>query len=141
MFMTIDTEQHVDPRGLKKAELLERTIKAERENKKLTKQVQRLEDEQKECLAVHSKRITELKREIDEYEDDVTRVRKDAQRIMDNASRMQQQMQEANNVVYAITNALQPIIAPEIQEAEERAAQAEQTLAKFREGLAALKVV
>ena len=139
--MTIDTERHVDPRGLKKAELLERTIKAERENKKLNKQVQRLEEEQKECLAVHERRVSELKSVIENRESDVRRSREDARRIMESANRMHKQQLDSDDLVNTIINALQPIIAPEIQEAEERAAQAEQTLAKFREGLAALKVV
>ena len=130
------TMEHTDPRGLKKAELLERVIKTERENKKLHKQIQRLEDEQKECLAVHEEQVANLNRSCEQTEDALQRAREDAQRIMESAAIMHQQQLDADSIVYTITQALEPIIAPEIKEAERRAEQAEKELVRFRKGIA-----
>jgi seryl-tRNA synthetase len=130
------TMEHADPRGLKKSELLERFIKTERENKKLSKQVQRLEDEQKECLAVHEDRVANLNMQIEQTEDMYVSVKRREQTLMEDASNLREELRTEQSMVGQIMSALQPVIAPEIKEAERRAEQAEKELVRFRKGIA-----
>ena len=114
-------EEYMDPRQLDREELLERTIKAERQNKKLARQIEKLQAEKKESMIQAGK-----------MREDIDAARSDARRIMESAARSHKMQLDSDEIVYKITNALQPILAPEIEEATVRAERAEETLAEIR---------
>ncbi len=134
----INMTEHVDPRGLRKPELLKRVVSVERDNKRLRHWLKKI----KELLDGETEKNKELKRKVKaDREDHVAgfmRLEDDWRAMRDERNQLRDELSVSKRDLEEIHKLLEPRFFPEVKIQATKIEKLEAQLESFRSNLGAL---